>query len=144
LVADLKARGLWTQDIIQSLKYYDGDCTPIPEIPDDLKEKYKTAFELDPEWLIHITAARGKWIDQSQSHNVFLKGVSGKKLDKIYMAAYHAGLKTTYYLRTLGASQIEKSTLDTNKFGYTQKRDNDDVVQRQACAVNEPDCESCQ
>ena len=75
------------------------------------------------EWLIKITAARGKWIDQSQSHNVFMKGVSGKKLNDIYMAAWNAGLKTTYYLRTLGASQIEKSTLMQKNLAYTQKRD---------------------
>ena len=87
-----------------------------------MKEKYKEVFEIDPEWFIEITAARGKWIDQSQSHNVFMKGVSGKKLNDIYITCMEIGLKTTYYLRTLGASQIEKSTLDAKKFGFTQKR----------------------
>jgi ribonucleoside-diphosphate reductase alpha chain len=89
-----------------------------------MKNLYKEAFEIDPAHLINVTAARGKWIDQSQSHNVFMKGASGKKLHEIYMAAWETGLKTTYYLRTLGASQIEKSTLDAKKYGYTQKRDN--------------------
>ena len=74
----------------------------------------------DPVWLIEITAARGKWIDQSQSHNVFMKGVSGKKLHDIYMTAWKTGLKTTYYLRTLGASQIEKSTLDAKIWIYAK------------------------
>ena len=76
----------------------------IEQIPATFKEKYKEAFEIDPEWLIEITAARGKWIDQSQSHNVFMKGVSGKKLNDIYMTAWKLGLKTTYYLRTLGCN----------------------------------------
>ena len=114
----------------------------IPYQPNYTKEKYRTAFDLDSEWLIRVTAARGKWIDQSQSHNVFLKGVSGKKLSAIYMTAYDCGLKTTYYLRTLGASQIEKSTLDQSKYGATQKRSN--VIERQECALNPQECESCQ
>lgn len=123
LIDDLKKEGLWTQEILDQLKYYDGSVQMIEHIPPFIKEKYKEAFELDPIWLLKITAARGKWIDQSQSHNVFLKGVSGKLLNDIYIAAWHMGLKTTYYLRTLGASQIEKSTLDAKKFGFTQKRE---------------------
>lgn len=122
LVEDLKKHNLWDQEMLEELKYYDGSVQMITRIPQELKAKYKEAFEIDPEWLIKLTAARAKWIDQSQSHNVFMKGVSGKKLSDIYMAAWHAGLKCTYYLRTLGASQIEKSTLDAKKYGYTQKR----------------------
>jgi len=122
LIADLKQLNLWNEEMVEYLKYYDGDLSMIPTIPAALKRKYKNAFELDPEHLIKITAVRGKWIDQSQSHNVFMQGVSGKKLHDIYFAAWKAGLKTTYYLRTLGASQIEKSTLDAKKFGFTQKR----------------------
>lgn len=144
LVNDLKARNLWNSDILNQLKYYDGDLKHVAQIPEDLKEKYKTAFELDPVWLIHITAARTKWIDQAQSHNVFLQGVSGQKLHDVYMTAWQCGLKTTYYLRTLGASQIEKSTLDAKTFGYTQKRVYDQTSDVKACAIENPECDSCQ
>ncbi|MFW5684775.1 MAG: ribonucleoside-diphosphate reductase subunit alpha, partial [Spirochaetota bacterium] len=123
LVRDLKAKGLWNDEMLEQLKYYDGSLERIAGIPAELKNLYKEAFEIDPVHLIQVTAARGKWIDQSQSHNVFMRGASGKKLHEIYMAAWESGLKTTYYLRTLGASQIEKSTLDAKKYGYTQKRE---------------------
>jgi ribonucleoside-diphosphate reductase alpha chain len=123
LVHDLKQLGLWNKDMLDTIKYFDGSIQNIPEIPDAIKAKYKEAFEIDPEWLIQLTAARSKWIDQSQSHNVFMRGTSGKKLNDIYMTAWRYGVKTTYYLRTLGASQIEKSTLDAKKFGFTQKRE---------------------
>lgn len=122
LVHDLKELNLWNKDMLDQIKFYDGEIDRIETIPANLKEKYKGAFEIDPIWQIQITAARGKWIDQSQSHNVFMKGASGKKLEEIYMSVWHHGLKTSYYLRTLGATQIEKSTLDANKYGYTQKR----------------------
>ncbi len=122
LVEDLKKIGLWTEQTVERLKYFDGSLQMMEEIPQGIRDKYKEVFEIDPLWLIKITAARGKWIDQSQSHNVFMSGVSGKKLYDIYMAAWKMGLKTTYYLRTLAATQIEKSTLDT-KYGFTQKRE---------------------
>ncbi|MFP4484855.1 MAG: ribonucleoside-diphosphate reductase subunit alpha [Spirochaetaceae bacterium] len=122
LVNDLKERGLWGREMLERIKYYDGNISAIPEIPADLKPLYKEAFEIDPVDALTLTARRAKWIDQSQSHNVFIQGVSGKKLHETYMAAWEKGLKTTYYLRTLGASQIEKSTLDAKKYGYTQKR----------------------
>ena len=92
-------------------------------MPAELKPKYKEAFEVDPVWALKLAAARGKWIDQSQSHNVFMTGTSGKQLSETYVKAWRMGLKTTYYLRTLAATQIEKSTLDAAKFGYTQKRE---------------------
>ncbi len=123
LIQDLKKLGLWNEEMLDQLKYYDGQVQMIAAIPQHIKDKYKEAFDVDPIWLLKITAARGKWIDQSQSHNVFMKGVSGKQLHDIYMTAWKLGLKTTYYLRTLGASQIEKSTLDAKKFGFTQKRE---------------------
>ena len=123
LVQDLKALGLWNDHMLDQLKYYDGNVQSVAEIPEHIKAKYKEAFEIDPELLLKFTAVRGKWIDQSQSHNVFMAGVSGKKLHEIYMSAWKAGLKATYYLRTLGATQIEKSTLDAKKYGYTQMRD---------------------
>lgn len=122
LVNDLKTLGLWSQDMLELLKYYDGNLQMIDTIPQHLKDKYQEAFEIDPLHLIAITAARGKWLDQSISHNVFLRGVSGKLLNDIYFDGWKRGLKTFYYLRTLGASQIEKSTLDASQFGFTQKR----------------------
>lgn len=146
LVNDLKKLRLWNQGMLDQIKYHDGDLEMISSIPDDLKRKYQTAFELDPEWLVEITAARGKWIDQSQSHNIFMRGVSGKKMDAVYMKAWRCGLKTTYYLRTLGATQIEKSTLDAKEFGFTQNRtyaDKTPVSQGDVCGLD-PSCESCQ
>lgn len=142
LVEDLKKLNLWNQDILNQLKYYNGSIQNMTHIPQRLKEKYRGVFELDPEWMIKITAHRSKWIDQSISHNVFMNGVSGKKLNEIYFTAWNSGLKTTYYLRTLGASQIEKSTLDAGQFGYTQKRTNISV-EDSTCSLNES-CESCQ
>jgi ribonucleoside-diphosphate reductase alpha chain len=123
LVDDLKALGLWNDEMLDRLKYCDGNVSSIPEIPERIKAKYKEAFEIDPIWCLRLTAARGKWIDQSQSHNVFMKGTSGKLLSEIYGSAWRMGLKTTYYLRTLAVSQIEKSTLDAGKYGFTQRRE---------------------
>lgn len=161
LVHDLKQINLWNQEMRDKLKYYDGDVQSIAEIPANLKEKYKNAFELDPLWLLEITAVRGKWIDQSQSYNIFMKGVSGKLMHDIYMRAWHLGIKSTYYFKTLGASQIEKSTLDAKTYGFTQKRSYDvfDTVTAEkengiqnnteekiiACnLVDTESCESCQ
>jgi len=146
LIEDLKELRLWNQSMLDQLKYYDGDLDMISSIPDSLKYKYRTAFELDPEWLIEITAVRGKWIDQSQSHNIFAKGVSGTKMSRIYEKAWRCGLKTTYYFRTMGATQIEKSTLDAKEFGFTQKRiydRKDTSTVAQSCSLDES-CESCQ
>ncbi len=153
LVEDLKKYNLWNQDMLDQLKFLDGNVSAIAEIPEHIKNKYKEAFQIDPEWLIMLTAARGKWIDQSQSHNVFMQGVSGTKLSAIYITAWKTGMKTMYYLRTLGASQIEKSTLDAKKFGFTQKRavstPSAQVVDEEqkivaACSIENPECESCQ
>jgi ribonucleoside-diphosphate reductase alpha chain len=123
LIADLKRLGLWNDEMLEQLKYYDGKLALIAAVPDELKAKYKEAFEVSALRMLQLTAARGKWIDQSQSHNVFMEGVSGKLLSEIYVSAWKMGLKTTYYLRTLAATQIEKSTLDASKFGYTQNRE---------------------
>jgi len=167
LVDDLKTLGLWDQEMLELLKYYDGNVQMIDRIPQILKDKYQEAFEIDPLHLINVTASRGKWIDQSIAHNVFMKGVSGKQLNDIYLAAWKAGLKTTYYLRTLGASQIEKSSLDANKFGFTQKRiyktvetvavetvsvvaeeimaSDDAIVDGKSCSISDdPECDVCQ
>lgn len=153
LVDDLKKENLWNQEMLDLIKFYDGSIQKIEIIPERLKQKYKGAFEIDAEHLIKVTAIRGKWIDQSISHNVFMNSASGKKLNDIYLTAWRSGLKTTYYLRTLGASQIEKSTLDANKFGFTQNRDhifennnlNKNVSLKKECSISiDPDCEVCQ
>ncbi len=123
LIDDLKACGLWDQAMLNKIKYYDGSIQQIAEIPAEIRAKYKEVFEIEPEWLIKAAAYRGKWIDQSQSLNIFMRGVSGKKLSDAYVYAWKMGLKTTYYLRTLAASQVEKSTVNTTEFGATHKRD---------------------
>ncbi|MBE2214277.1 MAG: ribonucleoside-diphosphate reductase subunit alpha [Opitutaceae bacterium] len=115
LVRDLKARGLWNQAVIDDLKYFDGELKDIGSIPADLKAKYLTAFGIDPKWLIAAAARRQKWIDQAQSVNLFLGKADMKALSHMYRAAWHGGLKTTYYLRTLQASNIEKATVAVKK-----------------------------
>ncbi len=115
LVEDLKARGLWNQEMIDALKYFDGDLADIEAVPADLKEKYRTAFDVDYKWVIDAAARRQKWIDQSQSVNLWLKTPDLKTLSHMYRHAWKTGLKTTYYLRTLGASNIEKATVSVKK-----------------------------
>ncbi|MBI4086796.1 ribonucleoside-diphosphate reductase subunit alpha [Candidatus Kaiserbacteria bacterium] len=111
LVIDLKARGLWNEEMLNTIKYNDGSIQDIPQIDRDLKEKYRETFEIDMRWIIRGAAARGKWIDQSQSLNIFFSGTSGEELSDLYLYAWELGLKTTYYLRSLAASQVEKSTV---------------------------------
>jgi len=123
LVEDLKKLGLWNADMLERIKFYDGSIQEIAEIPPALRAKYKEAFEIEPQWLIKAAAYRGRWIDQSQSLNIFYGGTSGKILSEIYQYAWALGLKTTYYLRTMGASRIEKSTVNMAKFGATSKSD---------------------
>jgi ribonucleoside-diphosphate reductase alpha chain len=123
LIDDLKELGLWSETMLGKIKYFDGSIQQIEEIPAKIRAKYKEVFEIEPEWLIKAAAYRGKWIDQSQSLNIYMRGVSGKKLSDAYMYAWKMGLKTTYYLRTLAASQVEKSTVSTSEFGATHKRD---------------------
>jgi len=123
MIDDLKKNNLWNDEIVQKIKFHDGSIQKITEIPSDLRAKYQEVFEIDAEWLVKIAAHRGKWIDQSQSLNIFVQGVSGKKLSDIYTYAWKMGLKTTYYLRSLAASQVEKSTVDTAEFGNTHKRE---------------------
>jgi ribonucleoside-diphosphate reductase alpha chain len=115
LVKDLKARGLWDRDMMDSLKYFDGELKDIDRIPADLKQKYLTAFDIDHKWVIDAAARRQKWIDQSQSVNLWIKTPDLKTLSHMYRYAWHAGLKTTYYLRGLGASNIEKATVQVKK-----------------------------
>lgn len=123
LVEDLKKLSLWDYEMVGKIKFHDGSIQKINEIPVEIREKYKEVFEIDPRWLIKAAAHRGKWIDQSQSLNIFFMGSSGRAISEIYMYAWEMGLKTTYYLRTLAASQVEKSTVSTAQFGATHKRD---------------------
>lgn len=122
LVDDLKALGLWDFEMIGQLKFNDGSVRDIPQVPAHLKDKYKEVFQIDPSWLIKSAAHRGKWVDMSQSLNIYFAGSSGRELANIYEYAWSMGLKTTYYLRSLGASQVEKSTVSTAEFGATNKR----------------------
>ncbi len=139
LVRDLKNLGLWDEVMINDLKYYDGSVKQINRIPDQLKLLYATAFEIEPRWLVEAGSRRQKWIDQSQSLNLYMAEPSGKKLDVLYRMAWLRGLKTTYYLRTLGATNAEKSTLTTDNLNAVKM-----VASAQACSIDNPDCESCQ
>ncbi len=117
LVIELKKRGMWDSDMIDDLKYFDGTLAEIDRIPDDLKRVYLTAFEIEADWIIECASRRQKWIDMGQSLNLYINEPNGKKLNDMFMQAWKKGLKTTYYLRSLGATQIEKSTTDINKRG---------------------------
>ena len=148
--------------MVEALKYYDGSVQEIERVPADLKARYHTSFEVDPEWIIKCAARRQKWIDMGQSLNLYLAEPSGKKLHNMYMSAWEKGLKTTYYLRTLAATQVEKSTVDINKFGVqprwmkSQSASADIEVNREVAATEMPatavtsacslddDCEACQ
>ncbi len=113
LVRDLKARDLWDEVMIADLKYFDGSLSKIDRVPQDLRDIYATAFEVEPKWLVEAASRRQKWIDQAQSLNIYMAGASGKKLDETYKLAWLRGLKTTYYLRTIAATHLEKSTTRT-------------------------------
>ncbi len=133
LVNDLKRLGLWDEMMIADLKYFDGSLAKIDRIPDELRSLYATAFEIEPQWVIEAAARRQKWIDQAQSLNIYMAGVSGRKLDETYKLAWLRGLKTTYYLRTMGATSAEKSTSRAGELNAVQM-----------CAIDNPECESCQ
>ena len=140
LVTDLKQLGLWDNVMVNDLKYYDGSLQHIDRIPAEIKQRYATAFEVDPKWLVDAASRRQKWIDQAQSLNLYMAEPSGKKLDKMYRMAWIRGLKTTYYARTLGASDTEKSTVHTGTLNAVQLETNS----IKACAIDDPDCEACQ
>lgn len=149
LVRDLKARGFWDEVMVSDLKYFDGSVGQIARIPDDLKELYATAFEIDSAWLIEAAARRQKWIDQSQSLNLYIANPSGKKLDALYRLAWERGLKTTYYLRSRSATHVEKSTLNVtdgklNAVSVTSISAAPDLTGVQACSIDNPECEACQ
>ena len=139
LVQDLKALNLWDEVMINDLKYFNGSVQNIERIPLELKKRYATAFEIDPIWLVEAASRRQKWLDQAQSLNIYMAKPSGKKLDNLYKQAWIRGLKTTYYLRSLGASNAEKSTIHDSALNAVKV--NNDV---QICSINDPDCEVCQ
>jgi len=122
LIRELKTLGLWSKSMLNKIKFHDGSIQEISEIPESIRRRYKEVFEMDPKWIIDAAARRSKWIDQSQSLNIFFHGTSGRELSDVYFYAWKCGLKTTYYLRTLSASQVEKSTLSTAEFGSTHNR----------------------
>jgi len=148
LVTDLKKEGLWGVDMLNKIKRHDGSIQDIDEIPTPIKEKYKEAFEIDPYWVVRHASVRAKWLDQSQSINIFTKTTSGKSLGDIYLAAWKSGLKSTYYLRTLGATSVEKATLELSESStgsVTTKREIEEqqTSEALACLIGE-DCDACQ
>jgi ribonucleoside-diphosphate reductase alpha chain len=164
LVRDLKARGLWDEVMIADLKFFDGSLSRIDRIPAELRAIYATAFEVDAGWLVECASRRQKWIDQSQSLNIYMAGASGKKLHETYTMAWLRGLKTTYYLRTQGATHAEKSTTDrvgqlnavsaegaAGAFSYSTSSQaaptpapTEDPIAPKFCALDDPECEACQ
>jgi ribonucleoside-diphosphate reductase alpha chain len=143
LVRDLKKRNLWSQEMLDRIKYYDGELSEIEEIPADLRDMYRTAFGIDYQWIIAAAARRQKWIDQSQSVNLWLAVPDLKVLSHMYRAAWHAGLKTTYYLRTTSASTIEKTTVKLDKQVRISSDEQDSACSLEARARGEI-CEACQ
>lgn len=138
LVADLKALNLWDEVMVNDLKYFNGSVQPISRIPAELKSRYATCFEIDPLWLVEAGSRRQKWIDQAQSLNIYMAEPSGVKLDALYKHAWLRGLKTTYYLRSLGASNAEKSTVTDGSLNAVK------IAEPKVCSILDPDCEACQ
>ena len=159
LVRDLKERGLWDEVMIADLKYFDGTLSKIDRVPQDLRDLYATAFEVEPSWLVEAASRRQKWIDQAQSLNIYMAGASGKKLDDTYKLAWLRGLKTTYYLRTMAATHVEKSTVASGQLNAVSSGGGVNGTDAAALAAQETDgpvctmrpgdagfeeCESCQ
>jgi len=142
LVEDLKKLNLWDEVMISDLKYFDGSLSKVDRIPPELRAIYATAFEMDPTWLVECASRRQKWIDQAQSLNIYMAGASGKKLDELYKLAWHRGLKTTYYLRTLGATSAEKSTVAAGQLNAVAS--SVESAEPKFCAIDDPECEACQ
>jgi len=155
LIKDLRDRGLWDEVMANDLKYYDGSVQQIDRVPEDLKMQYQTAFELDARWLVEAASRRQKWIDQGQSLNLYMSEPNGQKLDALYKLAWIRGLKTTYYLRSMGATHVEKSTVDASRGGDLNAVANAAGVSAseaqavgsqapKACSILDPDCDACQ
>ena len=143
LVNDLKQEGLWDEVMANDLKYFDGRLSPIQRVPNDYKTLYATAFEVEPKWLIEAASRRQKWLDQAQSLNLYMAEPSGKKLDSLYKLAWLSGLKTTYYLRSLGATSTEKSTIHDGALNAVKNVVEENNATK-VCSILEPDCEACQ
>ena len=141
LVNDLKKLDLWDSVMVNDLKYYEGSVQKIDRVPQDIKQIYATAFEVEPRWLVDAASRRQKWIDQAQSLNLYVAGANGKKLDITYRMAWLRGLKTTYYLRALAATTTEKSTISDTSLNAVS---NEATVVPLACSIDDPDCEACQ
>ena len=139
LVSDLKALNLWDSVMVNDLKYFNGSVQKIDRIPEEIKSRYATAFEIDPIWLVEAASRRQKWIDQAQSLNLYMAQPSGKKLDSLYRTAWLKGLKTTYYLRSLGATSTEKATIHDGALNAVSANQ-----PPKACSIDDPDCEACQ
>ncbi|MEG0149937.1 MAG: ribonucleoside-diphosphate reductase subunit alpha [Comamonas sp.] len=167
LVRDLKRLGLWDDVMVMDLKHFDGSLRAIDRVPEEIKSLYATAFEVEPQWLVEAAARRQKWIDQAQSLNIYMAGASGKKLNDTYMLAWQRGLKTTYYLRTTSATQIEKSTVQSRTLNAVSSaapaaapaakpavsaleaaaaaaRAQAPATDIKFCAIDDPGCEACQ
>ncbi len=168
LVRDLKRLGLWDDVMVMDLKHFDGSLNPIDRVPQEIKALYATAFEVETQWLVEAAARRQKWIDQAQSLNIYMAGASGKKLDDTYKLAWIRGLKTTYYLRTMSATHVEKSTVSAGRMNAVSSGGEPrsgsagmsalDVAAAAAqlqmasspatdikfCGIDDPTCESCQ
>ncbi len=156
LVRDLKALGLWDDVMVMDLKHFDGSLRRIDRVPEELKRLYATAFEVETQWLVEAAARRQKWIDQAQSLNIYMAGASGKKLDETYKLAWLRGLKTTYYLRTMGATHAEKSTVKAGAMNAVSNgahgsaselaaaSSNEPATDVKFCAIDDPSCEACQ
>ena len=146
LINDLKQANLWDNVMVNDLKYYDGSVQNIDRIPEDLKQLYATAFEVDPRWLVEAASRRQKWLDQGQSLNLYMAEPSGQKMDNLYKLAWVRGLKTTYYLRSIGATHVEKSTMDNHqesKLNAVQSSAGTTAAPT-ACSLLDPDCDACQ
>lgn len=142
LVRELKALGIWDEKMLMDIKYFDGRLDKITRIPAAVRAKYPTAFEIAPKWLIECAARRQKWIDQAQSLNLYISEPSGRKLSEMYQLAWLRGLKTTYYLRSLGATSTEKYSTDTGALNAVPVDGGETAPQQ--CAIDDPDCEACQ
>ncbi len=171
---DLKRVGLWDDVMVMDLKHFDGSLSPMDRVPNEIKQLYATAFEVETRWLVEAAARRQKWIDQAQSLNIYMAGASGKKLDDTYKLAWVRGLKTTYYLRTMSATHAEKSTVSSGRMNSVSSESGvvlagvsgarsvslleaaaaaaQDQMTASAtaatdikfCGVDDPTCESCQ
>ena len=150
LVSDLKKAGMWDEVMIADLKYFDGNLARVDRAPAELRRLYATAFEVEPKWLVEAASRRQKWIDQAQSLNIYMAGASGKKLDETYKLAWLRGLKTTYYLRAMGATHAEKSTSRAGALnavppgGAMTESASTVEAEPKFCSIDDPECEACQ